>query len=99
LPHWPDAAALAGWLSAQRNDLEPPARALCPIVSDVLAALRAEGGCLLARMSGSGATCFGLFATAQAAGAAADRLAGGEPSWWVAAAPVLGADQTTRSTT
>jgi 4-diphosphocytidyl-2-C-methyl-D-erythritol kinase len=98
LPEWRDAATLASWLAGQRNDLEAPARALCPVVGDVLAALAAQPGCLLARMSGSGATCFGVFAASAAAGAAEERLAAAEPGWWVAAAPVL-ADQTTRSTT
>ena len=73
---WADAAAMAGDLARLRNDLEAPAIALCPPVATVLAALRALPGCLLARMSGSGATCFGLFADPAAAGAAADRLPG-----------------------
>ena len=76
---WPDAAAMAGDLAALRNDLEAPAIALCPVVAAVLAALRALPGCLLARMSGSGATCFGLFADPAAARAAAAHLPGG---WW-----------------
>lgn len=76
---WGDAAAMARDLGVLRNDLEPPALALCPVVGEVLAALRALPGCLLARMSGSGATCFGLFATPQAAQAAAGALPG---AWW-----------------
>jgi len=76
---WPDAAALARDLAGFRNDLEPAAIALCPAVGEVLAALRALPGCLLARMSGSGATCFGLFADAAAAEAAAAALPRG---WW-----------------
>ncbi len=78
-PGWADAPALARDLSALRNDLEAPAIALCPPVAAVLAALRALPGCLLARMSGSGATCFGLFHDAAAAEAAAHRLPQG---WW-----------------
>ena len=50
-------------LAALRNDLEPPAVALRPVIGEVLAALRATPGCLLARMSGSGATCFGCSPT------------------------------------
>jgi 4-diphosphocytidyl-2-C-methyl-D-erythritol kinase len=91
LPHPPafaDAAALAGWLAARRNDLEAPAAALAPAIAGTLAALAAQPGCLLARMSGSGATCFGLFATAAEAEAAADALGRARPRWWVAAAPV-----------
>ena len=84
LPAWPDAAALAGWLASQRNDLEPAAVTLAPAIGDTLAALAALPGALLARMSGSGATCFALFASAQAARSAACALA--RPDWWVAAA-------------
>jgi 4-diphosphocytidyl-2-C-methyl-D-erythritol kinase len=76
---WADAGAMAGDLAALRNDLEPPAIALCPPVAEVLAALRALPGCLLARMSGSGATCFAVFADASAARAAATLLPDG---WW-----------------
>ena len=65
---WRDAAALVAWLGGTRNDLEVAARLLCPPVTDALAALRAMPGCLLARMSGSGATCFGLFAEVPAIG-------------------------------
>ncbi len=79
---WADAAAMARDLSRLHNDLEAPAIALCPPVGAVLAALRALPGCLLARMSGSGATCFGLFADA----ASADRAAALLPAtWWRAA--------------
>ncbi len=77
---WADAAGLAGWLGGLRNDLEPPARALCPPIDDVLAALRALPRCMLARMSGSGATCYGLFAGVNDAVQAAGSLAG--RGWW-----------------
>lgn len=103
LPRLADAAALAGWLARQRNDLEGPARALAPAIGSALAALAAQPGCLLARMSGSGATCFGLFAGPEAAAAAARALA--RPGWWVAEAPLLDpatplvSDQEMRSTT
>ena len=50
----------------QANDLEDPAIALKPVIADVLSALRGLPGCSLARMSGSGASCFALFATAAA---------------------------------
>jgi 4-diphosphocytidyl-2-C-methyl-D-erythritol kinase len=89
LPLCTDAAGLAGWLSRQRNDLEPPARSLVPELGAVLDMLGAQPGCLLARMSGSGATCFGLFAAADAADAAAAAIAAARPDWWAAAAPVL----------
>ncbi len=77
---WPDAAAMARDLAALGNDLEIPAVALCPVIGEVLAALRATPGCLLARMSGSGATCFGVFADATEAGEAAGRVR--RPGWW-----------------
>ena len=70
---------MAGDLARLANDLEPAAIALCPAVAEVLAALRAQPDCLLARMSGSGATCFGVFANTSQARAAAARL---PLSWW-----------------
>lgn len=80
---WPDAAGLIDWLCHTRNDLEPPARAQVPEISRVIDHLNAQPGCMMARMSGSGGTCFGLFdnpaAAAQAAAALRDN-----PGWWVA---------------
>lgn len=84
LPDFPDAPALIAFLQECRNDLEAPAIALMPEIADCLAAIRATGAAL-ARMSGSGATCFGLFATAAQAQAARARIAGANPGWWVAA--------------
>jgi len=84
---WPDAAAMARDLAFLGNDLEPPAIALCPPIADVLSALRVQPGCLLARMSGSGATCFALFATPAEAGAAAAGLPSGWWRWGGAPAP------------
>jgi 4-diphosphocytidyl-2-C-methyl-D-erythritol kinase len=78
-------AALLDSLAAARNDLEPPAVALQPIIADVLAALRASAQCRLARMSGSGATCFALYDSGRAATAAARALRGKHPGWWVRA--------------
>lgn len=89
LPPLANAAALAGWLAGTRNDLEPPAETLAPAIARTRAALAATPGCLLARMSGSGATCFGLFASDTAARSAAARITAAEPRWWVAAAPSL----------
>jgi 4-diphosphocytidyl-2-C-methyl-D-erythritol kinase len=76
---------LVEWLAGQRNDLEPAAISLQPVIGQVLDALRGQPGCRLARMSGSGATCFGLFDDETAAKAAAGRLAGDQPGWWVRA--------------
>jgi 4-diphosphocytidyl-2-C-methyl-D-erythritol kinase len=77
------ATALAEWLSEQRNDLELAAIAQAPIIENVLQALNDDGDCLLARMSGSGATCYGMFATAKHAEYAARRMAFYHPNWWV----------------
>lgn len=79
------AAAFATALSRCRNDLEPAAIQLVPAISAVLASLAAAPGCLLARMSGSGASCFGLFGDAGAAKKAARALRAAHPDWWVAA--------------
>ncbi|MDG4649008.1 4-(cytidine 5'-diphospho)-2-C-methyl-D-erythritol kinase [Roseibacterium sp. SDUM158017] len=89
VPAWTDAEGLIGWLRDTRNDLEDAACSLVPQVSDVLEALSRGGGCRLARMSGSGGTCFGLFTGEAEAREAAARLRGERPDWWVAAAPVL----------
>ncbi len=79
---------LIGYLRIQRNDLEAPAVEAAPVIADVLSALRSRAGCGLARMSGSGATCFGMFATEAEAMAAAEALRRSGPAWWIAAAPV-----------
>lgn len=83
LPRFDSAAALAAFLADQRNDLEAPAMALEPVIGDTRQALAAQVGCLFARMSGSGATCFGLFADATTAHAAAAALQAAHPGWWV----------------
>lgn len=80
--------ALVAWLEGTRNDLEAPALALVPAIAEVLAALRVAPGARLARMSGSGATCFALFAGIEEAEREARRLAARHPGWWVQAAPV-----------
>jgi 4-diphosphocytidyl-2-C-methyl-D-erythritol kinase len=79
---------LTGFLRTQRNDLEAPAVEAAPVIADVLSALRSRPGCGLARMSGSGATCFGLFGTEAEATKAAEAVRRSEPVWWIAAAPV-----------
>jgi 4-diphosphocytidyl-2-C-methyl-D-erythritol kinase len=80
-----DAAGLADLLAQRRNDLTTAAIGLVPEIGSVLDRLARLEGALLARMSGSGATCFALFAVAEAAEAAARRLAVEQPRWWVAA--------------
>lgn len=80
--------ALIDWLAATRNDLEPPAERLAPEIAELRAVLAETSGCRLARMSGSGATCFGIFAKEAEALAAADRLRLARPGWWSVAARV-----------
>ncbi len=82
----PDAQALADALRICRNDLEPPARLLAPSIGDVLDTLAGDPSCLLARMSGSGATCFGLYETPAAAEAAAAVVS--RAGWWVWGGPI-----------
>jgi 4-diphosphocytidyl-2-C-methyl-D-erythritol kinase len=86
---WPDAAAMAAGLAASANDLQASAVLVCPSIGEVLTALSAAPGCLLARMSGSGATCFGLFASADLAEQAAIALA--RPGWWSWGGPLYDA--------
>ncbi|SON54710.1 4-diphosphocytidyl-2-C-methyl-D-erythritol kinase [Hartmannibacter diazotrophicus] len=83
---WDSYAQMIDMLCLMRNDLEGPAIALAPAIAEVLGALRGFPDCALARMSGSGATCFGLFETAGRAEAAAGDLRRLFPHWWVAAA-------------
>jgi 4-diphosphocytidyl-2-C-methyl-D-erythritol kinase len=86
---WPqefaDADAVIDFLKIVRNDLEAPASNLAPQIADVLSALREASNVQLARMSGSGATCFGLFADRAAAQSAAEKIASDHPGWWVRA--------------
>jgi len=84
-PRNPTAATLASWLGNYRNDLEEPARRLAPEIGEALDALRAADDCLLARMSGSGSACFGLFPTREVAERAAASLKFKKPDWWIAA--------------
>jgi 4-diphosphocytidyl-2-C-methyl-D-erythritol kinase len=85
-----DRDALLRWLAAQRNDLEPPAISIAPAIADALRSIAALAGCRLARMSGSGSACFGLFDTEPAATAAMRELRDARPSWWVRASTIGG---------
>jgi 4-diphosphocytidyl-2-C-methyl-D-erythritol kinase len=85
-----DRDALLAYVASHPNDLERPAVALQPVIADVLAALADQHGCLLARMSGSGATCFGIFGSDAEAAGAARALASARPAWWVAATVLNG---------
>ena len=73
---------MAADLGRLANDLEAPALSLCPVIAEVLAALRTQPGCLLARMSGSGATCFALYERHDVRDKAAKKLASSHPGWW-----------------
>jgi 4-diphosphocytidyl-2-C-methyl-D-erythritol kinase len=79
-----DTADLLRFLETTRNDLEAPALALQPVIGEVLAAIRALPGALLVRMSGSGATCFGIFADDDCCARAAEIMKDANPGWWVA---------------
>jgi 4-diphosphocytidyl-2-C-methyl-D-erythritol kinase len=87
---WANAEAFAGWLKQNtRNDLERAAREIAPVLTDIDATLNATPGCLMSRMSGSGATFFGLFGEAGAAKAAASAVRAARRGWWVADAGIL----------
>lgn len=87
--NWTDAPSFVHWLCGERNDLEAPARLLVPEIAVVLDHLNAQPGCAVARMSGSGGTCFGLFTREDAARDAAGALRAVQPDWWVQNAAVL----------
>ena len=82
-------AQLGIWLAETRNDLQPPAVKLVPIIGDIVAQLAETQGCMLARMSGSGATVFGLFGSSGQAHQAAQVMRAAHPDHWVAAAPLI----------
>ena len=86
---WPSSSKRSDdWLVAiasGRNDLEPVAVKIQPVIAQVLSLLREARGCTLARMSGSGATCFGLFDSDASATSAAASLTSLHPNWWVEA--------------
>ena len=86
LPSWKTFDEFCAWLGKQRNDLEEPALIIQPIIADVLGTFYDAA---LARMSGSGATCFGLYPSRQASANAAARIKMDNPDWWVADAKVL----------
>ena len=86
-PAWPDpGATVSEWVEALgvvNNDLEAPAKRIQPAIGEVLSALGAADGMLLSRMSGSGATCFAIFADAAKAQRAADNIRRDHPDWWL----------------
>jgi 4-diphosphocytidyl-2-C-methyl-D-erythritol kinase len=84
-----DGAKLAELVRYGGNDLAAPARQLVPVIDQVLASLEAQPGCLAAAMSGSGATCFGLFNSPATASTAAEVIGRAQPGWWTAASHLL----------
>jgi 4-diphosphocytidyl-2-C-methyl-D-erythritol kinase len=86
-PAWPEAgASVEDWVDAlaeSSNDLEAPAMRIQPVISEVIAALNAANGAWLARMSGSGATCFAIFENTAEAQRAAQKIQINHPQWWV----------------
>jgi 4-diphosphocytidyl-2-C-methyl-D-erythritol kinase len=80
------------FLESTTNDLEAPAMAIAPVISDVIATLKSLPGTRLVRMSGSGATCFALFESADRANGAVQVLAAKHPNWWVRATKTLSHD-------
>jgi len=86
-PAWPEAgASIADWvdvLESVANDLEAPALRIEPVIGDVLGALRSSAGVRLARMSGSGATCFAIYGASAEAHSAAEKIRNDHPGWWV----------------
>jgi 4-diphosphocytidyl-2-C-methyl-D-erythritol kinase len=84
------ARDVARYLATCRNDLEAPAVALQPAIGEVLAVLHAQPKTLFARMSGSGATCFALCETAEAASTLAAAIAANHPHWWIRACHLAG---------
>jgi 4-diphosphocytidyl-2-C-methyl-D-erythritol kinase len=84
---WPEAgASLEEWVeafAASSNDLEGPAMRIQPVIGEVISALNATDGAWLARMSGSGATCFAIYENTAEAGRAAEKIRRDHPQWWV----------------
>jgi 4-diphosphocytidyl-2-C-methyl-D-erythritol kinase len=84
---WPEAgASVEDWvevLAASFNDLEAPATRIQPVIGEVISALSASNGAWLARMSGSGATCFAIYENTAEAGRAAEKIRRDHPGWWV----------------
>lgn len=88
-PPFSSPADVVAYMRLRGNDLTRPASEVVPAIGDVLAAIAANDGCRVARLSGGGPTCFGIFESDAAAAAAAARLRRRQPDWWVAAT-VLG---------
>jgi len=87
--HVEHSAALALWLQDTRNDLEIPAIELVPQIADLTREMGKLSGCILSRMSGSGATIFGVFGAEKQAMSAAKQMHQKFPNFWVAQSPIM----------
>ncbi len=90
LPAGPSLPIFAAWLAQSRNDLEAPARELAPAIGELLALLEGLPGCQLARLTGSGSVCFGLFDRPTAAEEARATVVSTRPDWWATAGVIEG---------
>ncbi|HSP24480.1 MAG TPA: 4-(cytidine 5'-diphospho)-2-C-methyl-D-erythritol kinase, partial [Saliniramus sp.] len=90
LPAAASPASLAAMLKAMRNDLTAPAMQVAPVIADAVRAVENASGCLISRMSGSGATVFGLFETPARAEEVADIIQAAWPGWWVRSTTIGG---------
>ncbi|MBH64026.1 MAG: 4-(cytidine 5'-diphospho)-2-C-methyl-D-erythritol kinase [Alphaproteobacteria bacterium] len=84
-----DLGAMVEALARRSNDLEQPAITLVPQIAEVIEMLSTSEGCMLARMSGSGATCFGIFSDEASADAAAESIGNEQDTWWVSSVQML----------
>ncbi len=85
LPTFKDVTEICDWLGQQRNDLQGPACSIAPGIAQALDTLEQSKSVLFHRMSGSGATCFGLYPTVATAADAAAAISAAHPDWWVQA--------------
>ena len=84
LPDFASVADVMAFIAENENDLQPPAIRLAPVINEVIQVIESVEGCALARMSGSGSTCFGIFGSRADAAEARTRIANAHPDWWVA---------------
>lgn len=83
IPNFAGIGDCATWIASQRNDLQAASVKIAPVIGEVMAAITTQPSALVARMSGSGATCFGIFPDRNSAEAAATAIFAREPRWWV----------------
>lgn len=88
-PRFDNAADMLTFLRVKHNDLTRAATAQVPDIETALSLLALQEGCALARLSGSGATCFGLFETPEKAAAAMRAIARSQPDWWIKSTPLV----------